>query len=278
MRFIFYTHLVLISIFNLTAQNKAYEIFVKSTQVINSAKNMTYSNMAKERINGIMLSPKLAHIKVQRKPYKLYLKQERKEGAEILFNSNITTKTALVNPGKFPYINLNLNPNGSIMHKNEHHTILQADIKYTYDIVNHSLKTKQDIKKMSYINMVRIKEKTYHKIKLTNFNYKITTYKVQKNDNINNIAKKLYLNDYSIYELNKNISNNTDIKIGEIIKVPTHYAKSMIMYINTQNYLPYKILVYDYAGLYESYEFKNLKINVEFKENEFLKSFEEYDF
>jgi len=52
----------------------------------------------------------------------------------------------------------------------------------------------------------------------------------------------------------------------------------MIMYINTQNYLPYKILVYDYAGLYESYEFKNLKINVEFKENEFLKSFEEYDF
>jgi outer membrane lipoprotein-sorting protein len=69
-----------------------------------------------------------------------------------------------------------------------------------------------------------------------------------------------------------------DVKAGQVIKVPSYYAKETVMYINTKTYLLYKILVYDLKGLYESYEFRNLKLNVNFKPNEFTKDFPEYGF
>ncbi len=278
MRLVFITSIFLLIFNNSFSQNRAYNILKKSTEIMKTAKNMTYSNFAVERIDGKTEKGKLAHTKVNVKPYKVYLKQEREGGAEILYNTEITTTTALVNPGSFPYINLNLDPNGSIMHKGEHHSILQADINYTYNIVNHSLKTEADKKKVSYINTVIIKGVKYHKIKLTNSNYKIVTYKVKPNEDLIKIAKKLYLNSYSIIELNNNINGLNDVKSGQIIKVPSHYAKETIMYINTDTYLLYKILVYDNKGLYEAYEFRNLKINVNFKPDEFSKYFSEYNF
>lgn len=278
MRIVLFTHLLLLLLNTSFAQNRAYNIFAKSTEIFKAAKNMTYSNLAVERINGKLTSAKLAHTKVNRKPYKLYLKQDRENGAEILYNEEVTTKTALINPGSFPFINLNLDPNGSVMHKGEHHSILQADINYTYKIINHSLLTEEDKKKMSYINTVMINGVKYHKIKLNNYDYKIVNYTVQPNEDLIKIADKLYLNSYSIMELNDDIDNLYDVKPGQVIKVPNHYAKETVLYINTKTYLLYKILVYDYKGLYESYIFKNLKLNVNFKPNEFSRNFNEYNF
>jgi len=278
MRIVLFTHLLLLLLNTSFAQNRAYNIFVKSREVFNSVENMTYSNLAVERIDGKLSSAKLAHTKVNRKPYKLYLKQERENGAEILYDEEVTKKTALINPGSFPFINLNLDPNGSIMHKGEHHSILQADINYTYKIINQSLLNDEDKNKMSYINTVMINGVEYHKIKLNNYDYKIVNYTVKANDDLIKIADKLYLNSYSIMELNDDIDDLYDVKPGQVIKVPNHYAKETILYINTKTYLLYKILVYDLKGLYESYIFKNLKINVKFKPDEFSKTFNEYNF
>ena len=278
MRLILFLYLSLLIISTSFSQNRAYNIFKKSTAIIKSADNMTYSNYACERINGNMTKGNLAHTKVHNKPYKVYLKQEKENGAEILYNSEKSTKTALVNPGSFPYINLNLDPNGNIMHKGEHHSILQANLNYTYDIINYSLKNKGDEKKMSYINTVLINKVKYHKIKLDNYDYKIVKYTVKQNEDLITIAKKLHINSYSIIELNSDIEGLNDVKAKQIIKVPNYYAKYTVLYINTKTYLPYKVLVYDYAGLFESYEFRNLKINVKFKPNEFSKDFPGYGF
>ena len=278
MRLIFFLHFSLLIVSASFSQNRAFNIFMKSTAIMKSANNMSYSNMASERIDGVMSEGKLAHTKVHQHPFKVYLKQAKEGGAEILYDSEKTTKTALVNPGTFPYINLNLDPNGSIMHKGEHHSILEANINYTYDVINHSLKTEDDKKKMSYINTVMINKVKYHKIKLDNFDYKIVKYTVKPNEDLIKIAEKLYINSYSIIELNSDIDDLNDVKVGQIIKVPNYYAKSTILYINTKTYLLYKILVYDNDGLFESYEFRNLKINVKFKPNEFSKNFSGYGF
>ena len=278
MRIVLFTHLLLLLLNTSFAQNRAYNIFIKSTATFKSAYNMTYSNMAVERIDGKLGSGKLAHTKVNRNPYKVYLKQQKEGGAEILYDEEITTKTALINPGSFPYINLNLDPNGGLMHKGEHHSILQADINYTYDVINHSLNNEEDKKKITYINTVIIKGVKYHKIRLYNFDYKIVTYTVKPNEDLIKIAKKLFLNSYSIIEMNDDVDGLYDIKAGQVLKVPNYYAKETILYINTKTYLLYKIIVNDLNGLYESYEFRDLKINVEFEPNEFSKDFHEYGF
>lgn len=260
------------------SQNRAYNIFKKATVVMSATKTMSYSNFSKERVDGKIKKGQLAHIKLQRNPLKIHLKQNKDGGAEILFDSEKTTKTALVNPGTFPYINLNLDPVGSIMHKGEHHSLLQADINYTFGVINYSLRNKGDKNKMSYINTVIIKGVKYHKIDLNNSDYKIYNYTVLKDEDLIKIANKLRINYYSIIELNSNINSITDVNTGQIIKVPNHYAKSTIMYINTESYFLFRILVYDNDGLFESYELRDLKIDVKFKPNEFSRDFPDYNF
>ena len=122
-----------------TAQTDAYSIFQKSFKKIENAKTMQYYNIAKERINGKYLKDK-SLVKVNRSPFKVYLFQKKEKGSEILYNSSINKNKAIINPRQFPFINLHLSPYGSIMRKNTHHTVFQADIIYTFNIINHAIK------------------------------------------------------------------------------------------------------------------------------------------
>lgn len=278
MRIILFLYLLFFTLNIVVSQNSGYDVLLKSTKIVRSAKTMTYINYSTERIKGKLSKIGIAHTKVNRTPFKVYLRQEKENGAEILYNTTVSKETAKVSPGKFPYITLNLDPSGSLMHQGEHHTILEADIKYTYDIINYSLKKATDVSNITYLSKVKIKGETYYKIKLINNDYKIVKYKVKPNEDIIKIARELCLNDCSIVNLNSNIDDFQDVQTGQIINVPNYYAKETIMYINTETYLPYKVLVYDNNGLYESYEFRNLKINMKFKSNEFLETFPGYSF
>ena len=52
----------------------------------------------------------------------------------------------------------------------------------------------------------------------------------------------------------------------------------MILYIDKKTFIPIKVMVYDELGLFEEYEFYNLKINTAFENDEFTKGFKEYGF
>ena len=69
-----------------------------------------------------------------------------------------------------------------------------------------------------------------------------------------------------------------DVEAGQQIKVPSSYSKRMLMYVDVNELIPLKIEVYDDKGLFEQFLFKNVKLNVSFKENEFSEDFEEYNF
>jgi len=81
-----------------------------------------------------------------------------------------------------------------------------------------------------------------------------------------------------IPENNQRIKNYDDIEAGQQIKIPSSYSKRMILYIEQIELIPLKVEVYDTKGLYEQFEFKNVKLNVAFKANEFTPEYEEYDF
>ena len=56
------------------------------------------------------------------------------------------------------------------------------------------------------------------------------------------------------------------------------YAKKSVVYIDRINYLPLKQEMYDDKGLFEKYEFLNLKINPTIYEEEFTEGFKDYNF
>jgi hypothetical protein len=238
---------------------------------------MSYYNNAKEKINGKYLFDR-SLVKVNRKPYKVYLFQYKQGGSEILYNSTVDKENALVNPSKFPYINLRLSPYGSLMRNNTHHTIFQADIKFTYDIINNTLEKKSCNNTFKLLGVVIIDNKRLYKLEVINNDCKKYNYRVQEGEDLIKIARNKMIGEYKILELNPNISYYDDVKPGDIITIPNYYSKSIILYIDTKTYLPYLIKVYDDKGLYESYKLEDLKINVNFNKNEFNEDYINYGF
>jgi outer membrane lipoprotein-sorting protein len=95
---------------------------------------------------------------------------------------------------------------------------------------------------------------------------------------VRSIAHKLGIGEYRIIQNNANISYTDYIKEGRVLSVPNVYASKTLMYIDKELNLPVYIKAFDDQGFYESYEFYDLKINLNFNAKEFDKSFAGYGF
>ncbi|MFL5729850.1 MAG: DUF1571 domain-containing protein, partial [Cytophagaceae bacterium] len=62
------------------------------------------------------------------------------KGLEVLYVDGKNGNNACVNPNSFPYVTLNLDPYGSSMRKDNHHTIHEVGFGYIADIMNHMIK------------------------------------------------------------------------------------------------------------------------------------------
>src|SRR5688572_17095578 len=91
------------------------ELVAKVFESIENVKTLRYNLQCNERINGRIQHTE-SQVKLQVAPRKLYLSLK---GPEVLWISGKNNGNALVNPGAFPYINLNLDPYGSLMRKDQ---------------------------------------------------------------------------------------------------------------------------------------------------------------
>ncbi|HEX2901359.1 MAG TPA: DUF1571 domain-containing protein, partial [Bacteroidia bacterium] len=69
-----------------------------------------------------------------------------------------------------------------------------------------------------------------------------------------------------------------DLKPGQVITVPTVYGKESVFMIDTENFLPIVQIIHDDKGLFEKYEYHNLKVNPRFNSAEFTKDYPDYKF
>ena len=101
---------------------------------------------------------------------------------------------------------------------------------------------------------------------------------VKKGENITTIARRLRLSEYMILENNPKISSYTDVKEGQIISIPNAYAKLTLLLIDKEYLLPVNNKVFDDKGVFEMYEYHDLKVNVPIAPEEFTKNYKGYHF
>ncbi|MGZ6416718.1 MAG: DUF1571 domain-containing protein, partial [Bacteroidia bacterium] len=107
------------------------ELIDKIFTAVDNVKTMRYYLHCNERIKGRMQYFE-SKVKLQISPRKLYLSLK---GPEVLWIQGANNGDALVNPAAFPYMNLNLDPYGSLMRKDQHHTIHEMGFQYLADIL-----------------------------------------------------------------------------------------------------------------------------------------------
>lgn len=263
-----------------TFSQNAVSISNKMFENAKKVNTVTFKIVSKERF-GSEYKLVEAYFKKQSSPLRIYYKQLKPNfGAEVLINEKYSKK-ALVNPNSFPWINVALDPMSKSLRDGQHHSIYDAGFDYFIKILSNLFeKNKNDLE-----NLVSFKgEITYNnikclKIELNNPSFQIVKYTVHGNYTVNSLASKLNICDYHIIERNEAFKEYSDnITNGTILNVPSDYAKKLVLVIDKITFLPVYMEIYDDKGLFEQYQFNEVKINPELSENDFSETNKEYGF
>jgi outer membrane lipoprotein-sorting protein len=256
------------------------EIVDRMLTATSQIKTLKFKFTKIERVGGKMLTGE-QDIKYQHAPRKTYAYLHAPgKGTEVLWVENENSGKVLVKPTSFPYIAVNLSPFGSIVRKNNHHTVHQIGFDYIRGIIG-SISEKSGKQFSRYfINQgeVKFENRDCYKILIDYIPYQYIDYTVQPGEDLPAIADKLFVSDYMIMEINPGVDDYNDVKAGQRIKVPNAYARKTVLYIDKETYLPIVQKMYDEKGLFAHYEFHNLELNPAISAEEFSREYKEYSF
>ena len=261
---------------NIPETPSAKDIMNNMISAIANVKTLKYHLKNSERIKGKMMHTESV-VKLQAHPRKIYLYLK---GPELLWIEGQNNGNAFVNPGSFPYINLNLSPYGSLMRSGQHHTLHEMGYTYLAEIMQAVIKRAgNDFDEwFKYEGEEKINNRYCYKVIVTFPDFGYTNYTVKKSEDLITIGRKLKVAEYMILENNPKLKDYYDVKEGDVIKVPTGYAKTTILYIDKLYYLPISIKIYDDKGLFESYDYFHLQVNPFIADEEFTRYYKDYRF
>lgn len=264
----------------ISQNNSARDIIPRMLSATGQINSLTFKLKKAERVKGKMITGE-QDVKYHHSPRKTYAYlHSPSKGTEVLWIANANNGKVLVKPTSFPYVSVNLSPYGSILRKNNHHTVHEIGFDYVAEIIR-NLTEKSGEQFNTYFQVqgeVVFDNRPCHKILIDYTPYQYTTYTVQANEDLPAIAKKLLISDYMIMEINPQIDDYDDVKAGQQIKVPNAYARKTVLYIDKETYLPVVQKMYDEKGLFSQYEFYNLRLNPSFANDEFSPDYHAYSF
>lgn len=241
-------------------------------------KTLRYQAIINERIDGKMIE-KFSFFKINIQPLKLYVSQQFMGiNLDGLYVEGWNNNKLLVATIGFPWLQLSLDPLGSRVRNNHHHTIFEAGYSYFANIIEKLLINNLNELSINYLGLEKYHNQECFKIKIEIKNYRINQYTLAKGENISSVAKKFLINDYKILELNPQFKSYNEGAAGKVIKIPNYYAQKLVLYINKQSFLPALLQLYDEIGLYAEYGFINVLINKPFEADEFSPTYKNYHF
>jgi outer membrane lipoprotein-sorting protein len=268
---------LLIVVYSFFSTSPCFDILNKTLASVENIKTIKFHLKFSERIKGKLRNSE-SQIKLSRNPTRAYMFLN---GPELLWLEGKNNDNALVNPKGFPYMNLNLDPMGTLMRENQHHTVKEVGYDYFAELIRNAIKISGD-NFDSYFKCQGEIELDNHPCYLITAeypDYKYETYTVKKGETLITIARDKHLSEYMLLELNeKKVSHYDDIKNGQMIVIPNVYGNKIILYIDKELLVPRIIRVYDDKGLFESYEYHDLEINPKIADQEFTKEYKGYGF
>ncbi len=276
---------VLITLFSVNYQvvtaQTAKEVVTKMFAAIEGVKTMEYKMKMTERMKDGKWNNAKIYARMNVKPFKLYTKTiEPTPDYELLYVTGKYKGKALVKPNGFPWINVKLKPTSSHIMSTQHHPLFDSGMRKVYTVLKAAVKkADNDFEKhFKLYGSTTYDSKECYILKAVDPSFNFTTYTVKKGENLYDLAKKYNIAEYMILENNEGIDDYFDVKAGQKLKIPTAYAKNTTLYIDKKTNLPIFQEMEDNKGLFEKYEFTNLKVNPNFPDSEFTEDGPGYGF
>lgn len=247
---------------------------------VRGVKTAKFKFVKNERYEGkIVQSEQIVKLNVN--PKKIYMKLLKgpHSGTELLYLHGQNENKALVSAGSM-VPTISLSPFSSLVREKQRHTIYELGFTYTADLIYDAyVKYKHKAKEYAkYEGLVDFDGRKCHKITLDNKEYKLYDYVIKEGEDIIKIARRLKLDEYSVLEYNPSIKGYTEVKAGQVIKLPPTFCKSTTMYVDVKSLLPVYQKCMDEKGVVAEYAYHNLQVNVPIAEEEFTRDYKDYGF
>jgi outer membrane lipoprotein-sorting protein len=275
---------LLLSIFikisgNLSAQS-VRSTLDKMYIAIGSLQTMSYDMTSQERI-GKRIEIRNSKFKIQVSPKKLYMKNQD-SGVELLYVAGWNNNKPFINPNGFPYVNVSFDVNSPKVRNDGHHPITHAGFSYLYaQVKNTEKKLAANGQKLEDIITIAgdytWNGKSCTKLILDNPDFQFISYTCTQSESLLSLCERINVSEYLVMEKN-NLGYGANVTKGMVLKVPNAFAKKAELYIDKSSGIPIYQVVYDDKGVFEKYEFKNLKINPSFNSAEFTTQCAGYGF
>lgn len=248
---------------------------------INRMNQSSFDLYSKERFGEKYIKKRLT-FRVQENPRKVYMK-DKDTGVEMLYVKGWNNNKAYINPNGFPWVNVSLSIYDSKVVAENHHTIHDAGLGFVNVLLNGFESTVEKAGKdrstlYTYGGTVEFDGRPCHKIYMeppTEFKY--VSYTTDSDQSLVQLSRRIVASDYLIKEKN-NISHHRTIKKGTTLQVPNAYAKKVVVYIDKETYMPVVQMLYDERGLFEKFEYTNIRSSPNFSSQEFTTECASYGF
>jgi hypothetical protein len=241
---------------------------------------MSYDMTSSERIGAKMVTKNMS-FKVQISPRKVYMK-DKDSGVELLYVSGWNNNMPYINPNGFPWVNVSLDMQSARVRADGHHPVTHAGFNYLLTQMKNTEKLiAKEGEKLE--NIIKIEGnftwngRNTTKIVLTNPDFKFIDYTCTQSETLFNLCERINVSEYMVMEKN-NLGYGAKVYQGKVIKIPNAFAKKVEIYIDKESNLPIYQIVHDDKGVFEKFEFKNLKINPQLSSGEFTSQCASYGF
>lgn len=239
---------------------------------IDKVQTLRYTVEAQERVERRYL-PMRSAVKLTPSPLRVYLKNN--QGVEVLYVAGQNGGDAWVYPGAFPYITLSLDPQGSLIRRNQHHSVLQIG----FGLIGELLRDSEPafMRSFRYAGDSTVAGRPCYVLRSNYPAFRYVTYRAGTGETTASVAAKLHCGEYRILERNK-LEVSEKLTPGQTIQVPNAYGSRTVVLVSQQTYLPAAVAVYDDRGLYERYTFSEVVLNQPIPLAEFSKGYKGYKF
>lgn len=265
---------------NLQAQTVTVRMILdKMYAAFSGAKHYAYQMYSKERFGDTYFERDM-YFKIQESPKKIYGKDE-KDGVELLYVKGWNDDKVFINPNGFPWTNLSFSVYNGRVRENNHHLLTVAGFAFTHKLLKRTeekiIKGGRKIEEFfTYTGDVKFDGHDCYKLNMEHKDFRYVEYKVPADIDLEKLCLDLEIPEFLTKEKNK--LDYGKVRAGTVLQIPTSYAKQVVFYIDKKTFLPRVQLLYDDKGLYEKYEYRNIKVNFTPAPNEWTPECEAYGF
>lgn len=251
------------------------QLVMRLRHAIDNLKTLRCRVHAQERL-GTKYTQANSVLKLAYAPLRVYLRN--KKGVEVLWVKGENDGDAWVYPNSFPYVTLSLDPNGTLMRRNQHHSVLDAGFGAIADVLRGSVHRPDHSFERSfrYVGDTVVNNRPCHQLRSDFPQFRYVSYTAGKGETVAQVADKFGCGEYRVMERN-GLAADAIITTGKVLQVPNAYGRRTLICVDQKLFLPLLIRADDDKGLFEEFKFLELVANQPIPAMEFTKEFKEYN-